>query len=72
MAVGLQVCSLGEALAVLPDVVARERPSLWRLPVDIIPSTPVVAITRKNLGTRGKAELIVEAVQAVVAEKRLV
>lgn len=70
MAVGLQVCSLGEALAVLPDVVARSRPELWRLPIDVVPPTPVVAVTRKNLGTRGKAELVVEGVTAQVASAR--
>lgn len=67
MHMGLELCARGGHLAVLPDVVAHARGDLWRLPFDALPSTPLFARKRVQVGPPGKAELCIEAMQAVVA-----
>jgi len=48
---GLEVCAMGELLAVLPDALAASHPKLHRLPVEIIEPTPIVAMYRPRLGS---------------------
>lgn len=67
MHVGLEACASGQVLAVFPDAVARRDPRLVRLPLDLLPSTPVFAITRSSVGVHGRADRVVAAVAARVA-----
>ena len=60
---GLEACALGELLAVLPDVIGSRDTRLCRLPLDILPPTPMYAITRPNLGSQGRAERVVAEVK---------
>lgn len=67
---GIEVCIEGRHLAVLPDLLARpyvDAGTLRRLDVDVIPLTPFFATHRKTLKTRGRAEILVDAILAVAA-----
>lgn len=51
--VGLEICVALPLLAVLPDVLARERgAALRRLPVDLVPAGALFSIYRRPLGRR--------------------
>jgi DNA-binding transcriptional LysR family regulator len=61
-----EACLATPLLAVLPDLVAdREgRGELRRLPLDVVPPTPVYAVLRPSIGNVTAAELMLEAVRA--------
>lgn len=68
---GIEVCIEGRHLAVLPDLLAvpyAEAGTLRRIDLDVIPLTPFFATHRKTLKTRGRAEILVDAVLAVAAD----
>ena len=68
MEVGVGVCATGVLLAVLPDVMAQRSPTpLWRIPVDVIPPTPMLAVRRETLDRSGPAEAVVDAMAAEIA-----
>ncbi len=67
MHVGLAVCAQGRALAVFPDVIAAARRELRRFELELVPDTPVYAVTRPRLDTRTKADAVVEAVARRIA-----
>ncbi len=64
---GMQLCTGGRLLAVLPVPLARTSPALRRLPVELPTSTPLVAISRELLGEPGPVERLIEAAAAAVA-----
>lgn len=57
---GLEVCAMGELLAVLPDALAQPDPRLHRLPLELIPPTPIVAMYRPRLGTDDRVSFVLE------------
>lgn len=69
MQLGVEACAEGIAVAVLPDGIARRRGTLRRLPLDLIPSTPILAVTRLPLGHPTRADRALEALQATLADE---
>ena len=67
MVVGVQVCREGGLLAVLPDVIARQAEGLIRLPLDLIPPTPLYAVHRPGLGLDDRTSRVLAAVQHQIA-----
>ncbi|MCA8968842.1 MAG: LysR family transcriptional regulator [Planctomycetes bacterium] len=64
MRIGLEFCASGHFLAVLPDALARSYGrDLWRLPVDLDSRVDLFALLRESTGTRGRAEVVVDAVR---------
>ncbi|MBX2801300.1 MAG: LysR family transcriptional regulator [Myxococcales bacterium] len=57
---GLSVVADGDLLAVLPDALAKRDERLHRLPVDLVPPTPIVAILRSSLGAQDRVALVLE------------
>jgi DNA-binding transcriptional LysR family regulator len=69
--VAVQVCAQDGLLAVLPDVVARDyrgEGSLVRLPIDVIPSQPLYAVSRKAAAEPKRIDLVLRAVAQTVEE----
>jgi len=66
MQVAVDSCVRGDTLSALPDVVAR-RAGLLRVPFEELPSTTLYLVHRRSLPIRGKAEVVAEAIRAVVA-----
>lgn len=58
---GLAICGQGDLLTVLPDALAATDPRLHRLDLDIIPPTPVVAMSRTRLGSDDRVARVVDA-----------
>ncbi len=64
---GLEICATGACLAILPDILAERHPTeLSRLPLELIPPTPLLALHRDTLDASGRAELAVAAVKRVM------
>ncbi|MEN0061077.1 MAG: LysR family transcriptional regulator [Myxococcota bacterium] len=61
---GVEVCAMGDLLAVLPDALARTDPRLQRLNVELIPPTPIVAMYRPHLGTKGPVAVVLELLRS--------
>jgi DNA-binding transcriptional LysR family regulator len=63
-----EICAAGELLAVLPDVVAQRHiavgAALTRLPLKLARGADVYAVWRMQLGLPGRAEALLEALQA--------
>lgn len=71
--VAVQVCAQDGLLAVLPDVVARDfrgDGSLIRLPIDIIPSQPLYAVSRKAAAEPKRIDLVLRAIAQTVETVR--
>ncbi len=71
--VAVQVCSQDGLLAVLPDVVARDFRGdglLVRLPVDVIPSQPLYAVSRTAAAEPKRIDLVLRAVAQTVEDVR--
>ena len=64
---GVEVCAMGELLAVLPDALAASHPHLHRLPVEVVAPTPIVAMYRPRLGHDGRVSLVLELLRAAVS-----
>lgn len=61
MAVGVGACEAGRQLAVLPVALASPMPTLWRVPVDVVPTKPLFAVTRWPSGATGPADRVLAA-----------
>lgn len=62
---GRDAVATGQFLAVLPDIIASSSPTpLWKVPIDVVPPTPIVALTRKGLSAVDRVEVVRRAVQA--------
>jgi len=61
--IGIRACERDGLLAVLPDVLGRER-KLRRLPFDDLPSVHLYAIHRPILGSEDRAAVVLDAVRA--------
>jgi DNA-binding transcriptional LysR family regulator len=69
-ATALELCAQGELLAVLPDAVGGALPHrdrLYRLPLDVVPATDVLAVHRTTLTEGGRAETVTRAVAQELA-----
>lgn len=69
MQIGMQLVRQGKYLAVLPEVgcqAAVRIGELKRLPLDVIPSVPIFASRRKQIGPPGRAEAVLSAVKGVI------
>ena len=67
--VAAQVCAQDGLLAVLPDVVARDfrgDGSLVRLPIDVVPSQPLYALSRSASAEPKRIELVIRAIAQTV------
>lgn len=67
----LEACAQGDLLAVLPDRIAGlelHRGRLHRLETDLVPPTELFAFQRQTLAQGGRAEALVNAVRAALAE----
>jgi DNA-binding transcriptional LysR family regulator len=71
MRIGADVCASGELLAVLPDVIARTAGGslLRRLPVDIVPATPLFVCRRSAPEAAPRVDAVVEAVRAEILRR---
>lgn len=71
MRVGGELCLSAPVLAVLPDPVAASigHGRLRRLPIDVVPSTPVFATLRPCLGRPSRAELLLAEVQVQLRQR---
>jgi DNA-binding transcriptional LysR family regulator len=58
-AIGIDVASSGRLLAVLPDLMVRSHPELWRLPIDVPSTTAVFALHRETVSAPGPIEIAV-------------
>lgn len=70
--IGMRLVEEGRFLAVLPDVGCQplvELGRMRRLPVDVVPPVKLFASRRKLLGPPGRAEVVLEAVKARVADE---
>ena len=67
MMVGVQVCREGGLLAVLPEVIATQASGLIRLPLDLIPPTPLYAVFRPGLGQDDRTSRVLAAVQREIS-----
>ena len=66
MASGREICASTDLLAVLPDAFAAESPvPLHRMPVDVIPKTPVVVARRNPTGADDLTQRVVELLREV-------
>jgi hypothetical protein len=68
MQLGAEVCSQGQYLAVLPDLIAVDH-SLVRLPLDIIPPIPLYGMRREPLPTKSAADLCLHEVEKVLSTR---
>ncbi len=64
MAVGVGVCEAGGLLAVLPVALASPMPTLWRVPVEVVPTKSLFAVLRQPAGATGPADLVLAALTA--------
>lgn len=62
------MASRGDLLAVLPDALARAGGALWRVPLEIVPSTTVHALRRTAAGRAAVSDLVVAAVVAAMRD----
>lgn len=67
MVVGVQVCREGGLLAVLPEVIAKQATELCRLPLELIPPTPLYAVFRPGLGLDDRTSRVLAAVQREIS-----
>ncbi|MEZ4235363.1 MAG: LysR family transcriptional regulator [Myxococcota bacterium] len=58
-AIGIDIALGGSLLAVLPDLMVRSHPQLWRLPLDVPSTTAVFAIHRETVSAPGPVEAAV-------------
>ncbi len=66
MSVGLELCLGGDHLAVLPEVVGNTwvaRDLLRRLPLSLIPDTPLFAVRRRSAEGRSRVERVLELIR---------
>jgi DNA-binding transcriptional LysR family regulator len=69
LATNLEVCRSGRLLTVLPDVAAHPyllRKELRRLPLDVVPPTPIYAARRRTEVARGRVTSLIEEVRQEV------
>lgn len=71
--VAVQVCAMDGMLAVIPDVVARDfrgDGGIVRLPVDVVPSRPLYAVSRKAAAEPKRIDLVLRALAQTVEDVR--
>ncbi len=62
---GIDICTSGQLLTVLPDVVGgspTHRDHLFRLPIDLVPPTDLFALHRSTIAEGGRAEAVTQEV----------
>jgi len=70
---GVDVCTRGQLLTVLPDVVGASLPyrdHLHRLPIDLVPPTDIFALHRSTIAEGGRAEAVTRAVSRELGVQR--
>ena len=67
LTLGLEACAQAGMLAVLPDaLVAGSSSPLYRVPVELVSPTPIMAVMRRPLGERGYLDDVLEIVESLI------